>query len=94
MIALTRKTVNTLPFSHYLLIPSLKIVNVVVYLPSVMIADINGKNRYGMNVFGLNWRTETIFQLFNAVGEFASMLVFTPDTGYCYRSCYDGFLAW
>ena len=56
MIALTRKTVNTLPFSHYLLIPSLKIVNVVVYLPSVMIADINGKNRYGLNVFRLNSR--------------------------------------
>ena len=54
MIALTRKTVNTLPFSHYLLIPSLKIVNMVVYLPSVMFADINGKNRYGMNVFRLN----------------------------------------
>ena len=54
MIALTRKTVNTLPFSHYLLIPSLKIVNVVVYLPSVIFADINGKNRYRMNVFRLN----------------------------------------
>ena len=28
-----------------------------------------------------------------AVGEFASGLVFTPDTGYCYRGCYHGFLA-
>ena len=55
MIALTRKTVNTLPFLHYLAIPSLKIVNMVVFLPSVMFADINGKNRYGMNVFRLNW---------------------------------------
>ena len=93
MIALTRKTVNTLPFSHYLLIPSLKIVNVVVYLPSIIIADINGKNRYGMNVFRLNWLTKTIFQLFNAVGEFASVLAFTPDTGYGYRVWYDCFLA-
>ena len=54
MIALTRKLVNTLPFSHYLLIHSLKIVNMVVYLPSLMFADINGKNQYGMNVFRLN----------------------------------------
>ena len=54
MISLTRKNVNTLPFSHYLLIPSLKIVNMVVYLPSVMFADINRKNRFGMNVFRLN----------------------------------------
>ena len=93
MIALTRKTVNTLPFSHNLLIPSLKIVNMVVYLPSVMFADINGKNWYRMNAFRLNWRTETIFQLLNTVGEFASVLVFTPDTGYGYRGWYDGFLA-
>ena len=85
MIALTRKTVNTLPFSHYLLIHSLKIVNMVVYLPSLMFANINGKNRYGMNVFRLNWHTETIFQLFNAVRELASVLVFTTDTGYRYR---------
>ena len=93
MIALTRKAVKTLPFSHYLLIPSLKKVNMVVYLPSVMFADINGKNRYRMNVFRLNWRTKTVFQLFNAVGEFASVLVFTPDTGYRYRGWYEGFLA-
>ena len=93
MIALTRKAVKTLPFSHYLLIPSLKKVNMVVYLPLVMFADINGKNRYRMNVFRLNWRTKTVFQLFNAVGEFASVLVFTPDTGYRYRGWYDGFLA-
>ena len=53
MNALNQKPVNTLAFSH-LLIPSLKIVNVVVYLPSVMIADINGKNQYGMNIFRLN----------------------------------------
>ena len=77
-----------------MLIPSLKIANVVLYLPLVMIADINRKNRYGMNVFRLNWRAETIFQLFNAVGELASMLVFTPDTGYRCHGCYDGFPAW
>ena len=47
-----------------------------------------------MNVFRLNWRTETFFQLFIAAGEFASVLVFTPDTGYLYRDCYHGFLAW
>ena len=41
-----------------------------------------------MNIFRLNWRMETLFQLFNAIGEFASMLVFTPDTGNPYRGCY------